>query len=140
MKTRRRSRYAAVTVTALLAGLGLGACGGSSTKTVTPATSSSQTSTSAGGGATNAQPIPDYQPSKVKVKSVNATVLTSPDSVGKIGAFYKDELAKGGWDVISESTSAYHASFTAHRGKEVVSISVYRSGSGSGITIAKRSG
>ena len=140
MNTGGRSRHAAVTVTALLAGLGLGACGGSSTTTVTPTTSSSQTSTSAGGGATNAQPIPDYQPSKVTTKSANATVLTSPDSVSKIGAFYKDELAKGGWDVVAESTSAYHANFTAHRGKEVVVISVYRAGSGSGIAIAKRSG
>jgi hypothetical protein len=63
-------------------------------------------------------------------------VLTSPDSVTQIGNFYKDALAKGGWQIRSSSGSAYNASFSAHRANEGVSISVYPRGAGSGISIA----
>jgi len=62
-------------------------------------------------------------------------VLTSPDSVTKVGNFYKDSLAKGGWQIRSSSSSAYNASFSAHRSNQGVSISVYSRGGGSGISI-----
>ena len=68
--------------------------------------------------------------------SASSTVLTSPDSVQKIGAFYSGALAKGGWHVTSSSTGAYHASFTADRGGEGASISVYPRAGGSGISIS----
>jgi hypothetical protein len=91
----------------------------------------------AGGGGTAAGgQLPDYQPSTVVSKSASSTVLTSPDPVGKIGAFYRDALARDGWHVTSSSTSAYHASFTAQRSSEGASISVYSRGSGSGISIS----
>lgn len=77
-----------------------------------------------------------YRPSAVVSKSAYATVLTSPDPVSKIGAFYQKALASGGWHVTSTSKSAYHASFTAHRGHQGVSISVYSRGNGSGISIS----
>ena len=80
--------------------------------------------------------LPDYQPSTVVSKTAASTVLTSPDPVSKIGAFYTDALAKGGWQVMSSSTSAYHARFTASRSHEGASISVYSRGSGSGISIS----
>ena len=63
-------------------------------------------------------------------------MLTSPDSVSKIGEFYRNALAVGGWHVSSSSTSAYHASFAAYRSDEGVSVSVYSRGSGSGISIS----
>jgi hypothetical protein len=63
-------------------------------------------------------------------------VLASPDSVAQVGTFYKDALAKGGWQIRSASSSAYNASFSAHRGNEGVSISVYARAGGSGISIA----
>lgn len=144
--TRSTRRYVLGIGIASLVGAGLGACGGSSTTTVThTASSSSQpavsaatssTATSAAAGSTKAKAIPDYQPSTVVSKSTYSTVLRSPDAVSKVGAFYKAELATGGWEVRSESSSAYHASFTAHRDHEGVSISVYPSGSGSGISIS----
>lgn len=65
------------------------------------------------------------------------TVLKSPDSVSKVGAFYKAQLAKGGWQIRRASTNAFHATFTAHRDHEGVTISVYPTGSGSGATIAE---
>jgi hypothetical protein len=105
--------------------------------TGSPATASPAAASPAGGGA--AAPsgqLPDYQPSTVVSKSASSTVLTSPDPVDKIGAFYKNALAQGGWHVTSSSMSAYHASFTASRSSEGASISVYSRGSGSGISIS----
>jgi hypothetical protein len=102
-----------------------------------PAAASPAAASPAGGGA--AAPsgqLPDYQPSTVVSKSASSTVLTSPDPVDKIGAFYKNALAQGGWHVTSSSMSAYHASFTASRSSEGASISVYSRGSGSGISIS----
>ncbi len=155
--TGRGSRCAAAAVTASLLAEAVGACGSSGgtstasvTKTVTTtapaasATSSaatpasqgtSSTGTSAAGSAAKTKGIPDYQPSSVVSKSAYATVLSSPDAVSKVGAFYRDVLAKGGWQVRSGSSSAYSASFIAHRDSQGATISVYPRGSGSGISI-----
>jgi hypothetical protein len=92
--------------------------------------------TSAGTDASAAGKLPDYQPSTVVSSSASSTVLTSPDSVQKIGAFYSGALAKGGWHVTSSSTGPYHASFTADRSGEGASISVYPRAGGSGISIS----
>jgi hypothetical protein len=80
--------------------------------------------------------LPDYQPSTVVSKSMYATVLTSPDPVGEIAAFYQKALGTGGWHVLSTSMGPYHASFTAYLSNEGASISVYSSGRGSGISIS----
>jgi hypothetical protein len=71
----------------------------------------------------------------VVTRSASTTVLTSPDSVSKIGAFYRGVLAKDGWQVRAASDTVHSASFTAHRAHEGVTISVYPRGSGSGISI-----
>ena len=106
--------------------------------TQAPAAASPAAASPAAGGAATAASgnLPDYQPSTVVSKSASSTVLTSPDPVGKIGAFYKNALAQGGWRVTSSSMSAYHASFTAQRSSEGASISVYSRGTGSGISIS----
>lgn len=80
--------------------------------------------------------LPDYQPATVVSKNGHTTVLTSPDSLAKIGEFYKKALASGGWDTTASSMSAYHASFTAHRAHKGVNISVYPRSGGSGISIS----
>ena len=80
--------------------------------------------------------LPDYQPSTVVSKSEYSTVLTSPDRVSTIGTFYQNALATGGWQVASNSTGPFHASFTAYRGHEGASISVYVRWGGSGISIS----
>lgn len=67
--------------------------------------------------------------------TASSTVLTSPDSVTKVADFYKAELPKDGWHVTSSTIGTYSATFTATRGNEGANISVYRSGSGSGISI-----
>jgi hypothetical protein len=150
--------FASVAVASLLAA-GVAACsaggGGSAaapTKTVTasapasqaPAASSaaatpasSANDTSAGASASTTGKLPDYRPSTVVSDSGTTTVLKSPDSVSKIGEFYKNALASGGWDTTSSSMGFFHASFTAHRSHEGVSISVYPRFGSTGISISR---
>jgi plastocyanin domain-containing protein len=147
-----KPRILAATVVALAA-MGLTACA-AGTPAAAPATTVTQTaqpssapvvsspaavpSAQASGSAdsSSAGRLPDYQPSTVVSKSEYSTVLTSPDSVGKVGEFYRKALAAGGWHVTSSSMSAYQASFSANRSNEGVNVSVYSRGSGSGISIS----
>lgn len=149
-----RSTLASVAAAALLA-LGLAACsvetGGSAAspvKTVTAtapashdngnsAAASHDNGNSAGATASSTEKLPDYRPATVVSESSTTTVLKSPDSVAKVGAFYKSALASGGWDTTSSSMGSFHASFTAHRPHEGVSISVYPTFGGSGISISR---
>jgi hypothetical protein len=103
-----------------------------------PASAPAQGSGGAPSGtdAPAASKLPDYQPSTLVSKSAASTVLTSPDPVQKIGAFYADALAKGGWHVTASSMGPYHANFTAYRSGEGASISVYPRAGGSGISIS----
>jgi hypothetical protein len=101
------------------------------------ASASSAGNTSAKADASTTGKLPDYRPATVVSDSGTTTVLKSPDSVPKIGAFYRDALANGGWDTTSSSMGSLHASFTAHRAHEGVSISVYPRFGGAGISISR---
>jgi hypothetical protein len=105
--------------------------------TANASASSSAGSTSAKADASTTGKLPDYRPATVVSDSGTTTVLKSPDSVTKIGAFYRNALANGGWDTTSASTGFFHASFTAHRAHEGVSISVYPRFGGAGISISR---
>jgi hypothetical protein len=150
-------RTAASAAAAAVLAVGLAACGGidgsatSPTTTVTatapasqppaansaPAPSASHAADAAAGtNADTTGTLPDYQPSKLVSKTSTSTVLTSPDSVAKIGAFYADVLAKGGWQMISSSVGSFHASFTVSHDHQGASISVYPRWGGSGISIS----
>jgi uncharacterized integral membrane protein len=99
----------------------------------------SHASGSAGGPAVTAATsarLPDYQPSNVVSKTSASTVLESSASVRTIGEFYAGALAQGGWHVVSSSIGSYHASFTAYRGDQGASISVYPRWGGSGISVS----
>jgi hypothetical protein len=152
LMTARRSGLGLLT--ALAIGAGLGACGGSSTTTVTstsvsaaaPATSttsstptstSTSTTTSASGGAATTHRIAVYHPATVIKKNGFVTVLRTSDSIGKVAAFYKGQLARGGWQVREASSNAFHATFNARRDHEGVTIAVYPMGSGAGITVTE---
>lgn len=149
---------------AAFAAVSVAGCAGSTVSPSAPASSAAQTtaasksqapapasSPSAGGGSPKASAgssgaasetgspatgkPPDYEPSKVVSSSASSTVLTSPDPVTEIAAFYKEALAKGGWHVTSSTVGTYSATFAATRGNEGANISVYHTGSGSGISI-----
>jgi hypothetical protein len=107
-----------------------------------PAANSSASASSAGDATASADAsttgkLPDYRPATVVSESGTTTVLKSPDAVSKIGAFYQNALASGGWDTTSSSMGSFHASFTAHRAHEGVSISVYPRFGGAGISISR---
>jgi hypothetical protein len=116
---------------------GSSGAGGSSGSSGAGGSSGSSGAGGARGAAGGSGAIAVYQPSSLVSKSAATTVLTSPDSVDKIGAFYGGVLANAGWQIRSSAKSAYSANFTAHRDGEGVSISVYPRGSGAGITISK---
>jgi hypothetical protein len=101
------------------------------------ASASSAGNTSAKADASTTGKLPDYRPATVVSDSGTTTVLKSPDSVSKIGEFYRNALASGGWDTTSSSMGFLHASFTAHRAHEGVSISVYPRFGGAGISISR---
>jgi hypothetical protein len=100
-----------------------------------PSTASGSPKASAGSSGTASGKPPDYEPSRVVSSSASSTVLASPDAVAMVAEFYKESLAKGGWHLTSYTIGAYSASFTATRGNEAANISVYHTGSGSGISI-----
>jgi hypothetical protein len=135
---------ASVTVAALMAA-GVAACGASvggsapspAKTAAASAPASGASDTSAGTSASPTGKLPAYHPSTVVSESSSTTVLKSPDSVSKIGAFYRNALANGGWDTTSSSMGSFHASFTAHRAHEGVSISVYPRFGGAGISISR---
>ncbi len=145
------SRVSAAGAVSIIAA-GIGACGGSSTtsvtKTVTASSPSASSAATTGASTHSPRPtaapatrspsgsIPDYRPSAVVSKISGSTVLTTPAPVSTVGGFYRGVLARGGWQIISSSRSAYSASFTARRPGEGVTISVYPRGSGSGVAIS----
>ena len=158
--TRRAATSAAI---AAVAALALAACGGSSTTTVTASTTtqastptqtststptqtatSATTTTSSGGagagGSSNSVHIAVYHPSTIVRHNGFVTVISSPDSVGKVAAFYKAQLAKGGWNIREASVNSFHAVFNATRGNEGATIVVHPQGSGSGATITEHPG
>jgi hypothetical protein len=90
----------------------------------------------AGASADTTGKLPDYQPSTMVSQTATSSVLTSPDSVTKVGAFYAGVLAKDGWQVVSSSVGSLHASFTVARDHQGASISVYPRLGGSGISIS----
>jgi hypothetical protein len=152
------STLLSLAVAALLA-VELAACGGfdggsaaAPTKTVTESAPASQAPAANSSAATPASSasnvpagasapapgrLPDYSPATVMSESGTTTVLKSPDSVAKVGAFYRNALAQGGWDTTSSSMGSFHASFTAHRAGEGMSISVYPRWGGSGVSISR---
>ena len=75
--------------------------------------------------------LPVYEPSNQVSKAPGSLVLTSPDSVEKVGQFYTDAVEDGGWDIVSETVSRFAASISVSvaPGPEgsVISISSYPS-------------
>jgi hypothetical protein len=157
--------FALAAALAVPAAVALAACGGSSTTTVTAsattqASTPTQTSTSTptqtatskttstsprgggngAGGGTSSTHIAVYHPSTIVRHNGFVTVIASPDSVGKVAAFYRAQLAKGGWKIREASVNSFHAVFNATRDHEGATIVVHPQGSGSGATITEHPG
>jgi hypothetical protein len=73
--------------------------------------------------------LPTYQPSTVLSQthafSATTVVSRSRDSVEKVGAFYRDALARGGWQTVAASTTLpWSTHLAARRGQEGVTIQI----------------
>lgn len=139
---RQRVFLGCVAVATLAAGLGVTACGGTTTGQGAAATASPTHPAATATAAPTQSPrgpiadVPFYQPSRLESHTERTALLSSPDSVSKVNAFYLSELGGHGWTTLSRSISAYHGNFTIKKSTEGANISVYPSGSGSRINIS----
>lgn len=139
---KRRVFLGCVAAATLAAGLSLTACGGTTTGQGAAATASpthpaaSPTATATESPSGSIAGVPFYKPSSLESHTDRTALLSTPDSVSKVNAFYLSELGGHGWTTLSKSTSAYHGNFTIKKSTEGANISVYPSGSGSRINIS----
>lgn len=80
--------------------------------------------------------VPRYPGSQVKGFSDGATVLTAPEGVPSVAAFYRDGLTASGWRMTSVLMSQDRASIVATRGSEGLLIKIYRAPTGDGCEIS----
>ncbi|SEF78642.1 hypothetical protein SAMN04489712_10231 [Thermomonospora echinospora] len=92
-------------------------------------------------GSTRAVPegVPIYRPSTVVSRVSGATVLTTPDPVEKVGAFYSDAIERGGWQSISKNATDTSVNFTVERPGKGATISISSTGSGTLISLSGHS-
>ena len=151
------SRIFAVAAVAVAA-VGLSACAApAGAPAATPATTVTQTAqagpapaasnptaqaapanTAAAVAATAAAPagdtLPEYKPSTLLSSGSDTTVVLSPDSVGKVAAFYENALKSGGWQWHATARSRWSAHFEATKGSAHAVIQI--SSTGTGVSIA----
>ena len=133
-----RWRWAAVPLILLLSVwiVGCSSSGSSSSPTSAPATTAAAaaTTTAASGGA-----VPEYKPltvtSSEHAGGVSKTVLTSPDSVEKVTAFYEHALPSGGWQVEKTAKSGDTVEYKAARGAAAAEIEISSAGTGASVTV-----
>jgi hypothetical protein len=138
-----RWRWVAAPLILLLSAwiVGCSSSGSSSSPASAPATTSAvattpaaATTTAAGGDA-----VPEYKPSTVTsskhVGGVSKTVLTSPDSVEKVTAFYKSALPSGGWQVKKTTKSGDTIEYKAVKGAAAAEIEISSASTGASVTV-----
>ena len=62
-------------------------------------------------------------------------MLTSPDSAGKVTAFYENTLQSGGWQVEKTTKSGDTVEYKAIKGTATVEIEIGSAGAGASITV-----
>ena len=150
-----RSRiFAAAAVAVVAAGLSACAASGGAPAAM-PATTVTQTaqaspapaasspaapaSTAAAAAGTAAAPsgdtLPEYKPSTLLSSGSDTTVVLSPDSVGKVAAFYENALKSGGWQWHATARSRWSAHFEATKGSAHAVIQISSTGTGASIAV-----
>ena len=138
-----RWRWAAVPLILLLSAwiVGCSSSGSSSSPTSAPATTAAVATTPAAATTTAASgdAVPEYKPSTVTSSEhaggVSKTVLTSPDSVEKVTAFYEHALPSGGWQVEKTAKSGDTVEYKAARGAAAAEIEISSAGTGASVTV-----
>ena len=103
-----------------------------------PTAQAAPANTAAAVAATAAAPagdtLPEYKPSTLLSSGSDTTVVLSPDSVGKVAAFYENALKSGGWQWHATARSRWSAHFEATKGSAHAVIQI--SSTGTGVSIA----
>jgi hypothetical protein len=140
-----RSRIFAAAAVAVTA-VGLTACGASGgapaaapTTTVTQ-TAQANPASAASNPTAPAAPasggtLPEYKPSTFLSSESATTVRLSPDSVGKVAAFYENALKSGGWQWHATAKSRWSAHFEATKGSAHAVIQISSTGKGASIAV-----
>jgi hypothetical protein len=140
MTTRRR--WAAVPLILVLSAWMAGCSATGSSSSPAPAAATTVTATAPTTTTTSAASdggIPEYKPSTVTssqdVLGVSKTVLTTPDSVEKVAAFYAEELPAGGWQVEKTTKSGATVEYKGIEGTAAIEIEISPAGTGASITV-----
>jgi hypothetical protein len=108
-----------------------------SASTAAPApTAAAPAPVSAPKAGTQSASIPEYQPSSVISRSPGHVQLSSPDSVTKVGDFYKQALDRGGWHISSDASSPYSVNLVAQRSSEGATVAIASTGRGASISVS----
>lgn len=134
------SSFAAITIGVAVVGCGSDTTSSEGTTSATTAVSTETGSATTGNGDDSGGEtfggLPVYEPSDQVSKAPGSLVLTSPDSVEKIGEFYKNAVRDGDWDIVSETVSRFAASITVKKRGRGASINVAPGTDGSVISIS----
>jgi hypothetical protein len=138
-----RWRWAAVPLILLLSAwiVGCSSSSSSSSPTSAPATTPTVATSPAAATTTPASgdAVTEYKPSTVTssehVGGVSKTVLTSPDSVEKVAAFYENALPSAGWQVEKTTKAGDTVEYKAVKGTAAVEIEISSAGTGASITV-----
>ncbi|KAF0968748.1 MULTISPECIES: hypothetical protein [Gordonia] len=139
------SSFAAITIGVAVVGCGSDTTSSEGTTSATTAVSTETGSATTGSATTGNGDdsggetfggLPVYEPSDQVSKAPGSLVLTSPDSVEKIGEFYKNAVRDGDWDIVSETVSRFAASITVKKRGRGASINVAPGTDGSVISIS----
>ncbi len=135
----------AVSATLVLAGCGDKTITNATTTSAASSTRSSSSPSSAAvattpaAATTTGEAVPEYKPSTVAssrhIGGAGKTVLTSPDSVKKVAAFYENALRSGGWQVEKTTKSGDTIEYKAIKDTAAVKIEISSAGAGASITV-----
>lgn len=134
----------AVSATLVLAGCGdktitNGTATRAARTTRTSSSSSSATVATTPAAATTGDAVPAYKPSTVSsskhIGGASKTVLTSPDSVKKVAAFYEKALRSGGWQAEKTTKSGDTVEYKAIKHTAAVRIEISSARAGASIAV-----
>jgi hypothetical protein len=89
---------------------GCGSSSSSNTVTTVTATApagqpSTATAPATGATSSSSEGVPTYQPSSVVSQAPHSLVISTPDSLSKVSAYYSSTFGGGGWTIVSKTVT-----------------------------------
>jgi hypothetical protein len=101
-----------------------------------PATTTTATPSTSASSSSNPDGVPTYEPSTVVSRAPHSLILSSPESVSKVSAYYSLAFSGNGWAIVSKTVTPYSGSFTVSKNGGGASVVVSPKGSGTTIAIS----